>query len=436
MRSWVARFVVCLCVSGCATSTRDRGWLRSELDQRTGPSSCSSAPRLDDGLDDAEVIVLALCRSPTLRAELTRIDAARATLDEARRVANPQLTLMGPLGPITALASLLAPLESLWQLPARSESAARDADMTAEAVLMRALDLLRDARLLHVEWALAADRAAVRTELERVATEVARLASVRLAAGDVSPLEERVLFSDAVSTTDARENAQREVTMARARLVAALALDALQSDARPVFPTETSPLRPFDELVSLARASRPDARAATFAIEAAAARSGWERSRIVSLAALVETQWSQPAGPALRLGGRLELPLFNQNQGGTGRAEAEVLRATAQNEVTARAIVMEITLAHARLEQATRSRERFEREVLPALKSALEQARNGFEAGDQPFFVVLDVLRRVGEARLRLAELIAEQRRARCELERSVGARLERVSALSAGGGP
>ncbi|HEY1086097.1 MAG TPA: TolC family protein [Archangium sp.] len=414
---------------------RDRAWLRSQLDARTGPSRCDTAPRLDDGLDDAEVIALTLCRSPFLRAELTRLDAARATLDEARRVANPQLTLMGPLGPITALASLLAPLESLWQLPARSEAAARDVDTTAEAVLMRALDLLRDARLLHVEWALAADRAAVRTELERVATEVARLASVRLAAGDVSPLEERVLFSDAVSTTDARENAQREVTMARARLVAALALDALQSDAWPVFPTETS-LRPLDELVSLARASRPDARAATFAVEAAAARSGWERSRIVSLAALVETQWSQPAGPALRLGGRLELPIFNQNQGGTGRAEAEVLRATAQHEVTARAIVMEITLAHARLEQATRSRERFEREVLPALESALEQARNGFEAGDQPFFVVLDVLRRVGEARLRLAELIAEQRRARCELERSVGARLERVSALSAGGGP
>jgi cobalt-zinc-cadmium efflux system outer membrane protein len=408
---------------------RDREWLNSQLDERTGRSSCSPDPRLDDGLDEAEVISLALCRNPTLRAELTRIDAARATLDEARRVANPQLTLMGPFGPITALASLLAPLESLWQLPARSEAAARDADMIAEAVLMRALDLLRDARLLHVEWALAMDRAAVRADLERVAMEVARLASVRLVAGDVSLLDERVLFSDAASSTDARESAQREVTMARARLVAALALDALGNDARPVFPTESSPSRTLDELVALARAARPDARAAAFAVSAAAARAGWERSRIVNLGALVETQWSQPVGPALRLGGRLELPLFHQNQGGTGRAEAEVLRATAQHEVTARAIVMEITLAHARLEQSTRSRERFERDVLPALESALERARTGFEAGDQPFFVVLDVLRRVGEARLRLAELIAEQRRARCELERSVGAR------LSAGGG-
>ena len=49
------------------------------------------------------------------------------------------LSVMGPIGPVTAVATLLVPLESLWQLPRRTQAAARAADVAGEAVLMRAL---------------------------------------------------------------------------------------------------------------------------------------------------------------------------------------------------------------------------------------------------------------------------------------------------------
>lgn len=429
----LAILVACLSLSGCATTFRDRGWLDRQLQGRVGASTCGrsrdalpSDVHLEDGVDEAEVVSVALCRNPSLRAELTRIDAALATLDEARRPANPQLSMMGPIGPITAVATLLVPLESLWQMPSRTEAAARDADVAGEAVLMRALDLVRDARLLHVELGLASDRAVVRAELARVAAEVARIAAVRATVGDISPLDERVLFADAQTSTDTSDLAETEIAMARARLVATLAIDDTPgSPLRATFSTDVATPPGLRELIGFARAARPDARSAELTISAATARAGWERSRVVSLGALVETQWSQPAGPALRLGGRADLPIFSQNQGGIGRAEAEVERATAQHELVARTVIMEVTLAQARFEQATRSRQRFETEVLPALDSALEMARQGFETGDQPFLVVLDVLRRAGEARIRRAELIAEQRRALCELERAIGARLQ-----------
>ena len=203
MTGRLAILIACLSLSGCATTFRDRGWLDRQLHDRIGFSTCGrsrdalpSDVRLEDGVDEAEVVSVALCRNPALRAELTRIDAALATLDEARRPANPQLSMMGPIGPITAVATLLVPLESLWQMPNRTEAAARDADVAGEAVLMRALDLVRDARLLHVELGLAADRAEVRAELARIAAEIARIASVRASVGEVSPLEERVLAAD------------------------------------------------------------------------------------------------------------------------------------------------------------------------------------------------------------------------------------------------
>lgn len=433
-----AFLLACLGVSGCATSIRDRAWLDGQLRERTGAGICErsrdgGSPKLDltDGLDEAEVVSVALCRNPALRSELTRIDAALASLDEARRPANPQLSMMAPIGPITAVATLLVPLESLWQIPSRTKAAAREADVAGEAVLMRALDLVRDARLLHIELGLASDRAAARAELARVAAEVARIASVRANVGDGSPLEERVLTADARTSADAADLAETEAVMARARLVATLAIDDAGGTLRPAFKTDVAAPPALRELIGFARAARPDARSAELAISAATARAGWERSRIVGLGALVETQWSQPAGPALRLGGRADLPIFSQNQGGTGRADAEVERAAAQHELVARTVILDVTLAHARFEQATRSRQRFETEVLPALETALEMARRGFETGDQPFLIVLDVLRRAGEARLQRAELVAEQRRALAELERSIGARLQSAEGVA-----
>ena len=391
---------------------------------------------LDDGLNEEEVVSLALWRNPSLRVELTRIDSARATLDEARRPANPQLSVMGPIGPVSAMATLFAPLESLWQMPSRTEAAAREVDAAGEAVLMRALDIVRDARVLHAELGLAADRAAIRHDLAQVSLDVARIASVRARVGDINPMEERVLSSDAQVTADASDAALTEVALARARLVAQLAVD--EDSAAPLiatFSTDVATPPGLPELIAIARASRPDARAAELAVSAATARVGWERSRMVAFGAVVEGHWAQPgAGPALRLGGRAELPVFGANPGGIGRADAEVERASALHEVVARTAVLEVTAAHARLAQATRSRQRFEAGVLPALDAALGIAARSFEAGDESYLVVLEVQRRAGDARLRRADLVAEQRRALCELERAIGARLTNAADAAARG--
>ncbi len=440
MRRFLSLSVALFALGGCASSTHNRAWLDRQWRDRTGTTPCASPtggalPQgvlLADGLSEIEVVSVALCRNPTLRAERTRIDAAFATLDEARRPANPQLSMMGPIGVITAVATLLVPLESLWQMPSRTEAAAREADMVGESVLMRGLDVVRDARLLHVELGLAEDRVQVRRSLAQTALELARIAAVRAASGDISPLEERVFAADATTSADALQGAEAEVRMARARLAATLALDEPTNEVRAVFAADVTALPSLGALLGFARDARPDARASERAITAAAARARWERARLVNLSALIETQWNQPAGPALRLGGRVDLPLFNQNQGGIGRADAEVERVTAMNEQLARTVGMEVTLAHERFEQAARSRRTFEGEVMRALEGALDAARRGFESGDQPYSVVLDVLRRVAEAQLRQAEIVAEQRRALCELERAIGARLERAPQVAA----
>ena len=128
--------------------------------------------------------------------------------------------------------------------------------------------------------------------------------------------------------------------------------------------------------------------------------------------------------PSLRLGGRIELPIFSQNQGGIGRAEAEIARADALLVATQQRIALEIVSARTRAVQAQASLATYRGTVLPALEEALRIATRAYEIGEETYVVVLDVLRRIGDARLREAELIAESRRAEAELERAVGARI------------
>lgn len=433
MRVWP---LLCLFVIGCASSHRDRAWLDAELHERLGAGSggeTASSDRwpsdvsIDDGLDEREVVALALVRSPLLRAEMTRIDAARATLDEANRPANPQLSLMGPFGPVTAIATLLAPLESLWQMPDRARAAARDADVAGESVLMSALTIVRDVRLLHVELALAQERVALREALQETATELARVGEARARLGEATPLEAELLRVDASNAVDASRIAENDVVMARARLAAALGLDDDAASGRwhAAFAPEVAPIElPLAQLLRAARGMRPDARAAEIAIEAAAARAGWERGRVITLGALVEGQWSGATGPSLRVGGRIDLPIFGLNPGGIGRADAEIVRSTALLELTIQTVSAEVRVAHARALQAERSRAIFDAEVLPGLEASLAMAQSGLLAGDAPPLLVLDVMRRISEARLRRADLVAEARRARAELERAIGGRL------------
>jgi outer membrane protein, heavy metal efflux system len=431
--------VICWMVSiSCATSTRDHAWLEREVYERVGAgtsadeaNALSPQAYLANGLDEAEVVLMTLSRNPTLRVELTRMDAARAALEEASTVANPQLSVMGPIGPVSAVATLLAPIESLWQMPQRTEAAAKDVDATAEAVLMRALDLVRDVCLLHVELGVASDRVVIRRELEAISAEFARIASVRARLGEISPMDERLFSADASVAADASLLAETEVALAQARLAAQLALD--EDSTRALYATflnDDIEMPALADLKKIARAARPDARSAEFAISAAMARAGWEERRVISVGLLVEGQWTQANEPALRLGARIELPIFGNP--GVGRAEAEVMRATAQNEVVAHTIVMEVTTARARALQAMRSQRQLEERVLPALGEALSVAKSSFEAGDDTYLTVLEMLRRNGDARLQHADLVAARRRAQCELNRAMGARLDVAYAVSA----
>jgi outer membrane protein, heavy metal efflux system len=425
---------------GCAaTSPYDRAWVGHALYRETGhaPGDPTQAPTLPPSLRDTsalgedDVVAVALWNSPAFGAELAQLGASRADLAEAGALPNPTFSLLFPIGPRQIELGVLAPIAALVQRPFRVKAAKLDVERAARGLVQRGLDLVREARLAWIDVEASKARAAARRDLLVTWQNVAKVARARHEAGDAPAFEAAVAEADATDAEDQSDRAGTDLaaSVERLRVVMGLADGPLGQEIG----TRSAPL---DErappeapaLVALALAARPDVRAAEIAVEAAGERLGWEKSRIFALLGRFDLKpiGSQGGPPLLPLPGvQVELPIFNWNPGGIGRAEAELSVAMLRYRLARQGVATDIRVSRLQLVQSLASLRRFQDRVLPLLEKAAGVTVRAFEAGAEPYLAVLEATRRLRDARLRLIELEAEVRRARANLDRHLGMKHE-----------
>lgn len=417
-------------VVACA-APRSREWVGEAVSARThfalgrGQADAGLAPgvELGDGLSANEAVALALWLSPVLQAELTQLEAALATLDEANRPANPRLNnFLFPLDLRQLAVVLFIPLESLWQMPSRISAATFELESTAETVVQLALDLERSVRNAHADAVLAHARVEVLKEAAHIWGTSVTLAEGRARGGDIAPADADQIRAEQVLALDVVQRSEKEAVMAteRLRILLGAPVEVLPSLTTLERITDSPAL---ETLQQLALTNRPDVAGASFALNAAAARADWERSKVFSIFLSVDAQapvrsWTPQVAPGLQA----ELPIFSQNQGGIGRAEANIERARHRYAATRLVVMQEVTLAKTSLDRAQQSAIASQR-IVELVQRTREAAAQTFESGADSYLVVVDALRRVTDAKLRALETEAECRRSEAELFRAVGGR-------------
>lgn len=425
-------------VAACARSEFDRDWVGRDLATRApgamvGPEKTTrdmalpSSVSLTDGLDADEAVSVALWNSPGFQADLAQLSTARADLAEAGSLPNPMLTMLFPLGPHQLSGYLLLPLSALVQRPARVKVARRDLERVARSLVQTGLDLIRDVRLAHAEALAAHERARAREELQRLWAASEQLARARTDAGDASRLEYDAIRGEALLAADmvARAGQDAEAARLRLRLLLGATSDVIP-DATAIIGSP-EPQRPQHTaiLVREALAARPDLRAAELAVEAAGARLGLERARIFQGLLRFDGQLDALGfHPSIGVH-QIEVPVFNWNPGGRGRAKAELQRTMWRYAALRQQIVAEVATAELQARQASDSLTRWRGELLPTLERSVAAATSSFQAGSESYVVVLDATRRLQDARLREIDLRADLRRALAQLARSVGRRID-----------
>ena len=418
----------------------------TELEQRTGhgPAPRNAAQftlpagvSLADGLSEDDAVAIALWNNAQLHADLAVLGLARADLLEAGLLRNPILQIVLPIGPYRQFESLLNfPFEVFWQRRKRVAAANEELQRIAVSLEQNALNLMRDVRVAYTDWLLAQARARLATEAVEVRAQTVRLTNVRLRAGDVSEIEATAARLDESLAAEQAGRLQREVKASRDRLRWLIGMNEPQefvpaetaaqptaanfvtvANAVPVSEQAVS----FDDLLKAAFDARPDLRAAELAIEAATKRAQWEHSRIVTLAGLLNFKQGEGLGFSPRPGVLAELPIFNRNQGGLARADAEVARAAWQFLATRQRVASEVQEAFNQLAQAREALTYWRAQTMPLAEENRRLAERAFNKGDQSFLFVLDATRRVVEVRQREVELLADAQRAKAQLDRSLG---------------
>jgi cobalt-zinc-cadmium efflux system outer membrane protein len=422
---------------GCASSPYDHAWVGREIKRATGHApgdlthDASLPPGIADvaALDEGGAISVALWNNAAFGVELAQLGTSRADLAEAGALPNPTLSFLLPVGPRQLELSVLFPIAVLIQRPFRVKAAKLDVERTARNLVLRGLDLVRDVRHAWIDAEAAKARVAAREDLAKTWQSVAKIAMARRSAGDTSAIESVTAEADMQDAEDQLERAKTDLATAKERL--RLLLGLAESNLGAALGTSKSALderAPLDESALLTQAfgARPDVRATEISAESAGERIGWEKSRIFAMLGRFDVKpiGSKGGLPLLPLpGAQLEIPIFNWNPGGIGRAEAELVAATLRHRQLRQTIATDVRVSRLELMQALASLHRFRDVVLPLLENASTIALHSFEAGAEPYLVVLESTRRLRDARLRRIELEASVRRARANLDRHVGRR-------------
>lgn len=400
---------------------------RIERDAKRGSSAPVSIPpdvALADGLSEDEAISIALWNNPVFNSDLAVLGFARADLREAGLLRNPIMSVLFPLGPKQFEATINFPLEVFWQRPRRVAAAKANLQRVARSLEQNALNLVRDVRLAYADVQIAQKRHQLALAALTRRRQIPVIMEARFRAGDISAQEVIAASVDANTAEVEATRLNDDINIAKERLRFLL---GMSEESRPLEIATVEPEPPTpedtDELLRLAFASRPDLRAAELAIDAAAKKAKWERSRIFTLMATLDMNGRGTRGFEAGPGIVTEPPIFNRNQGGISRAEAEV-EATSRGYVLVRQrITSEVTEARQQLLQARESLADWRARVLPALERDASIQNAAYHDGEISYLLVLLNQQRLDTARVREFEFADQSYRARVQLDRAIGRR-------------
>src|SRR4029077_13738330 len=141
------------------------------------------------------------------------------------------------------------------------------------------------------------------------------------------------------------------------------------------------------------------------------ARLGWVRF-LGLLDATSGRNTGHEFGPALRM----TVPIFNRNQGGIARAEAERDQFDRRRQTVHNQIVMDVRTAYARYKQSRVELDFLQGKTRPEAELALRRAETAYKEGNVTYLIVLETNRQLIDTYAREAQLHADLRRSWSEL--------------------
>lgn len=461
-RPLVAAGIVAL--AGCAGLPPDRGLpeVRTQLAARgvrdlPAPDADGNSRLVDEILQQGplgadEATRVALLANPRLRAEYARLGFSAAEVYDAGRLANP--TLSGAVlfthtpGDLDRYDyGLTQNFLSLLLLPARRRLAQAEFERAQQQAGAAILQLCGEVQASYYRLVAAEQVRELRQTVAGAARASADLAQRYYDAGNIAALDLELQRAAAGQAEAQAVSAANEAVAARAELGRLLGIPAERQDWQ-VQNRLPAPLSKDDDaaaLLALADRSRLDLAARRREVATLQDALGVSRRyRFLGDVELgVQGERDDDGAHLLGPAASIQLPLFNQNQGGVLRAQAQLERSQTELDALQLDIGHSIEAARARLEAQRVLTERYRGEYIPLQESIVKHMQERTNAMLEGPFELIRARQRQYDVDQAYLEAVRDYWLARAELSRQVGAQLPEAqavslsdAALAAAGGP
>jgi cobalt-zinc-cadmium efflux system outer membrane protein len=382
---------------------------------------------------------LALLQHPRLAAFGWEVRAGEARALQASLPPNPELEIevedFAGSGELRGFRSteITIHLNQLIELAGKRQKRTRvvalERDLVAWDYEAARVDVLTQVTQAFVEVLSAQERVRLHQELVRLAEDVRRTAAERVRAGKVSPVEEARAQVALSTSRIALERTQRELEVARERLV-------VTWDGRtPAFDSAAGTLESIAPLPSAAHlaeriAQNPDlARWATEMAQRQAALDLAGAQRVPDPTIGGGFRHARATGDhALVMSFSMPLPVLNRSQGEVLAARYRLAKVEEERRAAEVQVRTALADAYGGLASAFGEATRLHNEVLPGAQQAFDATGEGYRQGKFGFLDVLDAQRTLFESRGRYLEVLAAYHKAVAEVERLIGEPLAAVS--------
>ncbi len=392
------------------------------LSSTTSPAASSRAIGV---LTLVSAVEMAYARNPGLRAAQLEVQVAAGARQQAGVIRNPELSYLSEgtqSGRRTTTTQVNLPIELGGKRGARVQVANAAQDIaTAELKNFRS-DLYANVVAAFFDVLTAQERLELAEASRQLSVRVTDVASRRVAAGKISPVEEtRARVAESSSKIELSQ-AQNELALAKRHLA------STWGGRSPEFDRVEAPegnaeqnVHMGDEVSHLSQS--PQVTRARLEVLRQGALIGMERSkRIPDLTVSLGTKRDEQLGVRQTVVGlAIPLPFFDRNQGNLLSALRRSEKATAELSAIENQVSLELNQAILRRTASKSELAILKTDILPGAQSAYESATKGFELGKFNFLDVLDAQRTLFQAKTQYVRALTEFYRSNAEIERLIG---------------
>jgi cobalt-zinc-cadmium efflux system outer membrane protein len=389
------------------------------------PRPYASAPSVTTTvitLDGA--IRLALASNPTLRSATQSVEIADAARSQAGLIVNPELSVLREgmeRENRTQTVQINQRLELGGKRSARVDVAEQERQVALQDVAVAEAQLRADVTAAYFEALIAQERLELARASVQVAEKATLVASKRVTAGRISPVEQSRSRVAEASVRLELAQASTELNLVRQRLAAFWG----RTDSAPLSlarPAGDIPVLPSLDALRQTLEAGPQLRRAREQVEREEAQVRLERAqRVPDLTVTLGSQRDNQIGHTQAVVGvSVPLPLFNRNQGNMLAARRRTDKARSDLDAERLRVTQALSEAHQRAQLAQQEIASITTEILPVAQTTYDAAVTGFEAGKFSFLDVLDAQRTLFQTRAQYLRALSDRYRSVADLGRYV----------------